>query len=665
MKIIKKLITDAGEIPLSDVDFTLSFALVDADDLSARDSFKSSTIAIPLTPAVASIFNRFQKVEFPEPENMRGVLQIENLFLRGDVIIHGTERIMDVEVINVQVVANGFFERLAGLSLREAIPSFFIDKTVINVLALNEEIQDLIFIPVDHGNIYELNDLKLVELHPIFSCYYAMRYVVESAGYTLNSESFPLYDFRDFILDFQNLLQNEVDFHKERNATADKTISIVDEYINPGSSSVTQYLTAAGILESYSAGDISKKVEWGNVEHKGDMFSSTNSRYNIDKTGSYRIMVQANVVATCIISVGTIVDAPEFSLLIKKNGNTITAFTDSVIMPFFSGSGTVNNILEFNTSFMQFNKHDYLEVYYEILGEASVGDSGVLTWNVSLEFDLQIEADPRFGINSLIDQKNHVPDWSAAHFLKNYFTLRNLVCEVNEEKKEVLILQKKNYYNGAIIDFTNRIIKTKKIEVAKYNKPAKLTFEYTEDGNDITFITGTNKEVHEFSNTRNPEQVLKVDFAKTKMVHFLAAGISGNLNESTPYILNELPDYDNFRHLKYNFKQRILRNYGHIQSPPQGTLEGESWDDFFPEMRDVSPLEFKAEYAQDIKEMQWAKVMKCSAMIKPHEINSLIVGGTFTLRNLVRVGVNVYKILKIEGWNIDNNVARLILLQNV
>ncbi len=662
MKITKQLIIGAEAIPLNDVDFTLSFAVIDADDLSARDSFKSSTIAIPITQQVNMVFNRFNRVEFEEPENVQGVLQVGSLFFRGDVILHGSERVMDIEVLNVQVVANGFFERLAGVSLRDCIPSGAIEKTVYDVLGYNEEIQDFIFIPVNHGNIYDLNDLKLVELHPIYNCYYAMQYIVGGVGYKLNPETFPLADYKDFVLDFQNLLQNEVDFNKTRAATADKDGSLSNSFINNGEGAVTRYLTAKGIKSTNATGDQLLRVEWENLKHDGDMFSESNRKYTIDVKGSYRIRAKQTIAATVGLANGSIISPPLFEIRIYKNGALLSAYTESATMGFLGNQGTLNTVLEFNTSFLEFEAGDYIEIFYNIIGSAVVAELGELEWNISTnDLELTIDADPRFGIGSTFEAKTHVPDWSAAQFLKNYFTLRNLICEVNEEKKEVLILPKSDYYNGEIIDFTSRIIKTEKIEVTKYNKPAKLTFEFTEDGNDITFVTGENKAEHEFTNTRDPEQVLKLDFAPTKFAPYPAAGIP---NDNAPYILSELPDYDNFRHLKYNFKPRILRNYGHVQANPTGTIEGESWDDFLPEMLDVSPAAFKAEYAQDIREMQSAKVMRCSAWIKPHEINSLTIGGAFTLRNLVRVGLNVYKILKIEGWNINNNIARLTLLQH-
>jgi hypothetical protein len=443
---------------------------------------------------------------------------------------------------------------------------------------------------------------------------------------------------------------------KGRKAVADFTSDVNDNYINTGGVPVIRWITAEGLKETDVLSTQLKKLEWDNLNNDCERFTLNDSRYTADKSGAYRFRVNYSIAAARTSA--TVLDNPVFELMIYKNGSVISDFSKSYTMT--GATIPANTSLSFNTSFIHLEADDYIEIYYKVKGRVQIAPAAEFDWTNNNVFTLNIEADPRYGIGADVDIKNHIPDWSAAQFLKNYFTLRNLVCEVNEETKKVTIMPKASHYTSTVIDLSDRILKTEKIEVTKYNKPSKLTFEFSEDAKDITFIDGSNKAVQTFTNTREPEQSLKLDFAKTVFNPFPAIGLASD----TPKILEEITDFQTHRQLKYDFKTRIIEFTGDVSAIPSGTIEGQAWE-YYPEVEPITPDDFKAEYLQDIKEMQWAKVMKCSAMIKPHEINDLIVGGTFTLRNLVRVGVNVYKILKIEGWNINNNVARLTLLQNV
>lgn len=625
-------------LDVGDIGFTVTFAIADVQDPTARKAFRSSTITVPATDKNLRAFGNPDIVGVLQSTGFTGQLKIGMFTFLGDVILYGFEWIGRERFLSFQLVTNSLVEKLKGVKLSDLDLSSG-DHTI---TAANINSSPTTYVKwglFDHGNEIKRSETNCfaVERHPGLHVESLVNAIITEAGYSLTGAL----NTEHYMFDFTKLLINKSNFEDDKIVAA----SVIN---------FSKIFSAAIANATLTISDFDELIPFVATSDKGNNFNL--SKYIVPAAGAYRFLVDF-LMDFEVISGGTINRNFNINLKIKVNGTTIATTSHTV------GAVTigVDIPLALDSSFIHLAAGDQVTV---TLGTSAATGSFTITppsgetafFTIGGDGDFDSEADPRRGLNYPLTIAEILPDVECLEFLKWYFALMNLVFRVDENTKIVTIQDYSGFYTGDIMDWTSKLVIDDQITVEKLKRPAKLTIGYANDDADIGTknLTGFATVDEVFTEYEDTDGEIIVPFAWTLAGTAYRYGLPGWL---VPTAVGDKA---------LNFKTRILK-----WSPISANwrFEGVTVGTFpYFSGYNLSPSNIKDRYIAYITNLRNSKTVRATFRLTDFDIYNILnwnIGSD--ARALVRLTTStlegLYYLIEVSKWNADTQEAECLLLQ--
>jgi hypothetical protein len=642
----KEIYISGQRLDLGEFGFTLSFSLLDLQDVTRRRAFKSSTITVPATKKNRTLFGFPEMITTRQTATLRGLIRVGVLTFLGDVQFINTETIYNKTYINFQIICGSLSERLQGARLRDLdLGTFTIGQSAITTA--RESQSDLNWALFDHGNFIDQTNLSVVEFLPIVLVDYLIEEILTAYGYSLHADSdLPT---THYLADFSKYRLNETNFKKGRTFTGG-----VKNFtpINFNTSDADEYfITPAGVVTTSPVYEV--QIVFTAFTQDGIQVTD-DKLFTADKAGAYRFVSELDYEFSSNRNFDSGAGLV-FKIIVKKNGTMIKEDTVTNDYTVTDGSGT----LTADTGFIHLDADDEITFHYYLSGKVTVA-LGTLALSVTHNTTTESDADSRRGTGYVLNIEDALPDWSILDFLKGYFTFNNLLIAVNEFSREVLILPYADFHETTAVDWSDKLVTSEAVTVEKYERPGIMIFQMVEDSNDITATDGDNKSTQVFSEKETDEEIIQANFART---FFAGAYRIGLPTQQIPTAL-EVPASAVFQELKYDFKTRLL-NYVEVVTGVSYDFEGVEQTKYLSlDDTGLKPADFKANYAGVIRNMLYSKTMTGKLRITDLDLQRIItLQDGYDFRTPLRIdGINYY-LIEVRGWDADRLTADCLLLQ--